>query len=76
MNAYPNIPTERVGTSANVSVPIALNGQSGQDSDGPIEKDPDIYSMEEDLDSINNDISLSRALSAMVEEDIPAQDER
>eukprot|EP00959_Pyramimonas_sp_CCMP1952_P348113 7291346-Pyramimonas_sp.AAC.1 len=32
--------------------------------------------MEEDFDNINNDIFLSRALSVMMEEDIPAQDER
>eukprot|EP00959_Pyramimonas_sp_CCMP1952_P380070 7962082-Pyramimonas_sp.AAC.1 len=32
--------------------------------------------MEEDFHSINNDISLSRALSVMIEEGIPAQDER
>eukprot|EP00959_Pyramimonas_sp_CCMP1952_P003353 69551-Pyramimonas_sp.AAC.1 len=27
MNTHPNIPTEWVGTSANVPIPIALNGQ-------------------------------------------------
>eukprot|EP00959_Pyramimonas_sp_CCMP1952_P151726 3174678-Pyramimonas_sp.AAC.1 len=32
--------------------------------------------MEEDFDSINNAISLSRAMSVMIDEDIPAQDER
>eukprot|EP00959_Pyramimonas_sp_CCMP1952_P042606 890700-Pyramimonas_sp.AAC.1 len=29
-----------------------------------------------DFENINNDISLSRALSVMMEEDIPAQDDR
>eukprot|EP00959_Pyramimonas_sp_CCMP1952_P059212 1236399-Pyramimonas_sp.AAC.1 len=32
--------------------------------------------MEENCDSINSDISLSRALSAMMDEGIPARDER
>eukprot|EP00959_Pyramimonas_sp_CCMP1952_P472937 9500877-Pyramimonas_sp.AAC.1 len=32
--------------------------------------------MEEDFDNINNEISLSRELSLMVEEDLPAQGER
>eukprot|EP00959_Pyramimonas_sp_CCMP1952_P084910 1775514-Pyramimonas_sp.AAC.1 len=76
MNAYPNIPTEWVGTNASAPIPKALNGQFGLDSDDPIEKYHELYSIEEDFDSINNDMSLSRALSVMMEENIPAQDER
>eukprot|EP00959_Pyramimonas_sp_CCMP1952_P368400 7716775-Pyramimonas_sp.AAC.1 len=39
-----------------------------------MDKDHEIYPMEENFDSINSDISLSRALSVMVDEGIPARD--
>eukprot|EP00959_Pyramimonas_sp_CCMP1952_P383542 8037382-Pyramimonas_sp.AAC.1 len=76
MDTFPDIPTEWVGASNNALLPIALNGQFGQDSDDPIDKDHAIYSMEEVSDSINNDISQSRAFSVMMEADILAQDGR
>eukprot|EP00959_Pyramimonas_sp_CCMP1952_P103197 2158360-Pyramimonas_sp.AAC.1 len=36
VGAHPGIPSEWAGANTNVPIPIALNGQFGQDSDGPI----------------------------------------
>eukprot|EP00959_Pyramimonas_sp_CCMP1952_P419453 8785775-Pyramimonas_sp.AAC.1 len=49
-NAYPNTPVEWVGMHVTAPTLIALNGQFGQDSDDPIDKDHDIYSMGENFD--------------------------
>eukprot|EP00959_Pyramimonas_sp_CCMP1952_P040015 836702-Pyramimonas_sp.AAC.2 len=48
LNTHPNILVEWVGMQITAPTPIALNGQVGQDSDDPIDKDHETYYMEED----------------------------
>eukprot|EP00959_Pyramimonas_sp_CCMP1952_P273597 5718676-Pyramimonas_sp.AAC.1 len=74
--ACPDVPGGWGSASGILPIPIAFNGQFGQDSDEPIDKEHEINSMEEDFEYANKGVSLSRELPSLMDADHPAQGEK
>eukprot|EP00959_Pyramimonas_sp_CCMP1952_P240346 5022829-Pyramimonas_sp.AAC.1 len=72
---YPAAPDGWGNTQGTHPIPIALNGQTGQDSDEQLDDEDDINSMEEDIYYANSQVSPSRGLSLMSDADNPVSDE-
>eukprot|EP00959_Pyramimonas_sp_CCMP1952_P302995 6339767-Pyramimonas_sp.AAC.1 len=57
-------------------IPIALRGQTGQDSDEQLDDESDIGSMETDIEYAKYQVSIGRDLPSIMDADHPVQDER
>eukprot|EP00959_Pyramimonas_sp_CCMP1952_P205078 4288355-Pyramimonas_sp.AAC.1 len=74
--ARPTVPDGWGNAQGTHPIPIALNGQTGQDSDEQFDDRDDINSIEENIDYANYEASFGRDLSSIIDEDHPVQDER
>eukprot|EP00959_Pyramimonas_sp_CCMP1952_P427978 8962924-Pyramimonas_sp.AAC.1 len=73
--ACPTVPDGWGNPQGTHPIPIALNGQTGQDSDKQFDDGNDINSMEEGIEHANYQVSLGRDLSSIMDADHPVQDE-
>eukprot|EP00959_Pyramimonas_sp_CCMP1952_P057520 1200840-Pyramimonas_sp.AAC.1 len=72
----PSVPDGWGRAHGTYPIPIALDGQAGQDSDEQLDDENDINSMEEDIEYANFQVSPGQDLSLMSAADHPVPDGR